>query len=77
MVDFFKGMIGQPVGGFPKRLQEIILKWEQPLTCRPGELLEPVDFVAKKQDLELKLGHKVSDRDVLSAVLYPGVFEES
>jgi pyruvate carboxylase len=38
--------------------------------------LEPDDFTAKKTDLELKLGHNVSDRDVLSAVLYPGVFEE-
>jgi pyruvate carboxylase len=76
VVDFFKGMIGQPVGGFPERLQAIILKGEKPLTCRPGELLEPVDFTAKKTDLELKLGHNVSDRDVLSAVLYPGVFEE-
>ena len=76
VVDFFKGMIGQPVGGFPPELQKIILKGEQPLTCRPGELLEPVDFAAKQDELQAKLGHKVSERDVLSAVLYPGVFEE-
>ncbi|TYO98834.1 pyruvate carboxylase [Geothermobacter ehrlichii] len=76
VIDFFKGMIGQPYGGFPKELQKIILKDEQPLTCRPGELLEPVDLKAKKEELEKKLGHPVSDRDVLSAVLYPGVFEE-
>ena len=75
VIDFFKGMIGQPVGGFPPELQKIILKDEKPLTCRPGELLEPVDFVAKKAELEKKLGHPVNDRDVLSAVLYPGVFE--
>ena len=76
VVDFFKGMIGQPVGGFPERLQKIILKGEEPLTCRPGELLEPVDFPAKRQVLEDKLGHPIDERDVLSAVLYPGVFEE-
>lgn len=76
VVDFFKGMIGQPYGGFPEKLQKIILKGEQPLTCRPGELLEPVDFGAKKEELEKKLDHPVSARDVLSAVLYPGVFEE-
>ncbi|WP_027715782.1 pyruvate carboxylase [Desulfuromonas sp. TF] len=76
VVDFFKGMIGQPYGGFPERLQKIILKGEQPLTCRPGELLEPVDLAAKKAELEKKLGHPVSEREVLSAVLYPGVFEE-
>ena len=75
VIDFFKGMIGQPYGGFPKELQKIILKGEQPLTCRPGELLEPVDFSARKTELEKKVGHDVSERDVLSAVLYPGVFE--
>ncbi len=76
VIDFFKGMIGQPYGGFPEKLQKIILKGEQPLTCRPGELLEPVDFVLKKDELEKKLGHQVRDEDVLSAVLYPGVYEE-
>ena len=76
VIDFFKGMIGQPYGGFPEELQKIILKGETPLTCRPGELLEPADFVLKKEELEKKLGHKVSERDVLSAILYPGVFEE-
>ncbi|MDY6847546.1 MAG: pyruvate carboxylase [Thermodesulfobacteriota bacterium] len=76
VVDFFKGMIGQPVGGFPKDLQKIILKDEKPLTCRPGELLEPVDFEARKDELEAKVGHSVKDRDVLSAALYPGVWEE-
>ncbi len=76
VVDFFKGMIGQPYGGFPEKLQKIILKDEKPLTCRPGELLEPVDFAAKRAEVEKKVGHAISDRDVLSATLYPGVFEE-
>jgi pyruvate carboxylase len=52
------------------------LKGEQPLTCRPGELLEPVDFSAKKMAVEKTVGHSISERDVLSAVLYPGVFED-
>ncbi|MCD6528003.1 MAG: pyruvate carboxylase [Desulfuromonas sp.] len=76
VVDFFKGMLGQPYGGFPKELQKIILKDEQPFTHRPGEFLEPVDFAAKKVELEKKVGHPVKDRDLSSAVLYPGVFEE-
>lgn len=76
VVDFFKGMLGQPHGGFPEKLQKIILKDEEPITHRPGELLEPVDFEAKKQELEKKLGHEIHQRDVLSAVLYPGVYEE-
>jgi len=76
VVDFFKGMIGQPHGGFPEKLQKIVLKGEVPITCRPGEFLEPVDLKAKKAELEKKLGYEISDREVLSAVLYPGVFEE-
>ncbi|MEZ4485802.1 MAG: hypothetical protein R2864_14960, partial [Syntrophotaleaceae bacterium] len=76
VVDFFKGMIGQPHGGFPEKLQKIVLKGEEPITCRPGEFLEPVDFAAQKAELEKKLGQPLSDRDVLSGVLYPGVFEE-
>lgn len=76
VVDLFKGMIGQPHGGFPEKLQKIILKGEKPITCRPGEFLEPVDFAAQKQELEKKLGIVLDDREVLSAVLYPGVFEE-
>ncbi len=76
VVDFFKGMIGQPYGGFPEKLQKIILKGEEPLTCRPGELLEPVDLAAKKAEVEKKVGHSITEREVLSATLYPGVFEE-
>ena len=37
-------MMGQPAWGFPEGLQEVVLKGEKPITCRPGELLEPVDF---------------------------------
>jgi pyruvate carboxylase len=76
VVDFFKGMIGQPHGGFPEELQKIVLKGEKPITCRPGEFLEPVDLKARKAELEKKLGQEFSEREVLSAVLYPGVFEE-
>ena len=32
VVSYFKGMMGQPVGGFPKELQEIVLKGEKSLT---------------------------------------------
>ena len=36
--------MGQPAWGFPEELQKVVLKGEKPITCRPGELLEPVDF---------------------------------
>ncbi|MFR0796406.1 MAG: hypothetical protein ACLSHG_08950 [Oscillospiraceae bacterium] len=44
VVSYFKGMMGQPPCGFPEGSAEVVLKGEKPITCRPGELLEPVDF---------------------------------
>ena len=51
VIDFFKGMIGQPEGGFPKELQKIVLKDIEPITVRPGTLLPDVDFEEIKQHL--------------------------
>ncbi len=76
VVGFFKGMLGQPYQGWPQELQKVILKGEQPITCRPGELLEPVDFFEERLKLEEKLGHKVDDRAVISNILYPHVYPE-
>jgi pyruvate carboxylase len=72
----FKGMLGQPYQGLPKDLQKIILKDQQPITCRPGELLEPVDFDEERLKLEEKLGHRIDDKALVSAILYPNVYPE-
>jgi len=76
VVGFFKGMIGQPYGGFPEKLQQIVLKGEAPITCRPGELLEPADFEAERAGLREQVGHRVNDRTLLSYILYPNVYPE-
>ena len=76
VVGMFKGMIGQPYQGFPRELQRIILKGEEPISCRPGELLEPVDFEDERLKLEVKLGHPVDDKGLISHILYPHVFPE-
>lgn len=76
VVGMFKGMLGQPYQGWPEELQKIILKGQQPITCRPGELLEPVDFDEERLKLEEKLGHKVDDKTLISHILYPNVYPE-
>lgn len=76
VVGMFKGLLGQPYQGWPVELQKIILKGEQPITCRPGELLEPIDFEAERTKLEEKLGHAVDDKALVSAILYPNVYPE-
>ncbi|AZV42134.1 pyruvate carboxylase [Peribacillus asahii] len=74
VIELFEGYLGQPVGGFPKELQEVILKGKQPITVRPGELLEPVDFDALQVELTKEIGRSVSKKDVIAYALYPKVF---
>lgn len=75
VVSYFKGMMGQPAGGFPQALQKLVLKGEEPITCRPGELLPPVDFAAARREVERFLPN-AKDRTVISWCLYPKVVEE-
>ncbi|MEL7566711.1 MAG: pyruvate carboxylase [Dehalobacterium sp.] len=76
VVDYFKGMMGQPEGGFPEELQKLILKGEKPITCRPGEILEPEDLGKIEKHLEEQLHYQPSRRQILSYALYPKVYEE-
>ncbi|CAM4032274.1 pyruvate carboxylase [Bacillus manliponensis] len=74
VVEMFSGDLGQPYGGFPKELQNIILKGKEPLTVRPGELLEPINFEELQKELFHKLGREVTMFDVIAYALYPKVF---
>lgn len=76
VVELFEGSLGQPYGGFPEELQKVILKGKKPLEVHPGELLEPVDFEALKEELYKKLGRQVTSFEVISYALYPKVFME-
>lgn len=75
VVSYFKGLMGQPMGGFPPELQKAVLKGEEPITCRPGELLPPVDFAAVRTKLKNDLGIDPDMKSVLSYCLYPRVVE--
>ena len=75
VVSYFKGMMGQPAWGFPEDLQKVVLKGEEPITCRPGELLEPIDFEKAREEV-CKFYPEASDRSVISWCLYPKVVEE-
>ena len=76
IVSYFEGMMGQPEGGFPKELQELVLKGRKPITCRPGELLPDEDFDAIKEYLKNKYDFEPTDKDAISYALYPKVFED-
>ncbi|MDR0921544.1 MAG: pyruvate carboxylase [Lactobacillales bacterium] len=74
VISFFQGDLGQPVGGFPEKLQKIILKNRLAITVRPGELATPVKFDEVKAELAEKIGYEPKNEEVLSYLMYPQVF---
>ncbi|MBR1591027.1 MAG: pyruvate carboxylase [Acidaminococcaceae bacterium] len=75
VIEFFEGRIGTPYGGFPKRLQKIVLKGRQPITQRPGAVLPPVDFEEVRKTLD-EMNAPTTDEAVSSYCLYPDVFKQ-
>src|SRR4029077_19556243 len=74
VVEMFTGVLGVPPGGWPKKLQKIILRGGEPLKGRSSASMPAADFEKENAALEKKVGHKVSFDDLLSYLLYPEVF---
>ncbi|RDC49448.1 pyruvate carboxylase, partial [Acinetobacter sp. RIT592] len=64
VVDYCRGMIGQPEGGIPKNIQKIVLKGEIPITVRPGELIPSEDFESVKKHLDEKFSMDSNVRNI-------------
>ncbi len=71
----FRGELGQPYGGFPERLQKLVLKGEAPFEKRPNAYLEPIDLEKSFEEFKKEYGRFVNYRDFLSSQLYPEVFK--
>ncbi|QSX07903.1 pyruvate carboxylase [Alkalibacter rhizosphaerae] len=74
--DFFRGMIGQPEGGFNEDLSKIVLKGEKPISVRPGTLLEDIDYQEIFDEYKKSFNLELDQKDMLAAALYPKVFRE-
>ncbi len=72
---FFRGDLGQPHGGFPKKLQKMVLKGEKPYKDRPNAHLEPVDIEKEFKDFLMEFDY-CNFTDFLSFKLYPKVFRD-
>lgn len=77
VVNYLRGDIGIPPGGFPEPLRSKVLKSRglEPVTGRPGEFLPDYDFEKETRLLQEKYG-TLSEKDLLSYAMYPAVFEE-
>jgi pyruvate carboxylase len=73
VADMFMGSLGQPEGGWPAKLQKVILRGQQPQTGRPGALLPPADL-EKAAAAVAELTEYPARTDVMSYLMYPDVF---
>ncbi len=74
--DFMKGGLGQPTGGFPKQLQEMILKGEAPLDGRPNDSIPPINFDTDFEAFKLQFPEDTDFLDYLSYKMYPKVYDD-
>jgi pyruvate carboxylase len=76
VVELFEGRLGQPPGGFPRKLQKRVLRGRKSLRGRPGASLPQADFAATRRQLAKQLGREVDEQDVITQLLYPRVFPD-
>jgi pyruvate carboxylase len=76
VIDLVSGRMGQPPGGFPKRVISRVLHGKEAVCGRPGASLPAVDFKQKAAEMVRFLHREPTKQEVLSYVLYPKVFEE-
>ena len=74
VVEMFAGSLGTPPGGWPRKLQKIILRGSPAQHGRPGGDLPPADFEATRETLGKKVGRSPRHDEILSYLLYPEVF---
>lgn len=77
VVEFMQGYIGQPSFGFPEPLRSRVLKGKPTVEGRPGASMPPMELDNLEARLVERYGRSsITNKDVLSAALYPKVFEE-
>jgi pyruvate carboxylase len=74
VVSLFRGDLGQPYGGFPPALQKKVLKGQQPLKVRPGEVLPAIDLAQAHAELNRKTWRETTEEEFASYLMYPKVF---
>uniref|UniRef100_A0AAR2KJD2 Pyruvate carboxylase n=1 Tax=Pygocentrus nattereri TaxID=42514 RepID=A0AAR2KJD2_PYGNA len=76
VVEFLQGHIGIPHGGFPEPFRSKVLKSLPRVEGRPGASLPAMDFKKLEADLRMAHGSEITPEDVMSAAMYPKVFNE-
>ena len=70
--DLVRGKYGQLPGSISDEIRQTIIGDEQPITCRPADLIEP-ELEGYRQDLASKGYNGITDEDVLTYAMFPEV----
>ena len=76
VIDLVSGRMGQPPGGFPERIMQIVLGDKPIVAGRPGDSMPAADIEAARAEATKVLGRTATDADAASILLYPKVFKE-
>ncbi len=74
VVEMFEGSLGEPEGGWPKKIARVILRGGKPRRGRPGARLASANFDETRALIDKKTGAKPSDTDLMSYLMYPDVY---
>ena len=74
VLEMFSGALGEPDGGWPPKILEVVLRGRTPKAGRPGEHLMPVNLEETAASLRAKIGPDANRTDLMSYLMYPQVF---
>jgi len=74
VIEMFMGALGEPEGGWPRKLQNIILRGAKPQKGRPGATLPKPDLEETASTIEKRIGRRPTLDETLSYLMYPEVF---
>jgi pyruvate carboxylase len=76
VIDMLAGGLGQPMEGWPRELQRVVLGRVKPHAGRPGARAKAVHLKEVKEELAGKLRREPTEDDLFSYLMYPAVFLE-
>ncbi|MEL0004631.1 MAG: pyruvate carboxylase, partial [Opitutales bacterium] len=76
VIDLLSGNLGQPMGGWPKAVQKVVLGKRKPMRGRPGASAPKIDLKKEFSSLQKKIGRKATEDDLFAHLMYPQVFQD-
>ncbi|WP_269542202.1 pyruvate carboxylase [Cerasicoccus fimbriatus] len=76
VIDMLGGGLGQPKGGFPKKVVKTVLGDKKPRKGRPGSYAEKIDLDETMAKVTKMRGREANTDDLYSYLMYPDVYKQ-